>query len=98
MTNIIGNLYNRLKGKGPEKIKDSPKIKVRGKNFTASQRKLLLSNGLSENEVDKYLIQKTLIAGETGKRHLGKEEDKAEQWLLIHRDTGETRKVSIRRN
>jgi len=69
-------------------------LKIRGKNPTVAQRKALMASGLSDDEVDLYLIN-SIKHVEEGSRRPTKYGTKEELWILTHRETGEMREVVI---
>ena len=68
--------------------------KIRGKNFTVGQKKVLMRNGISMKELDQYLFQGMRFI-EDGNKNLTRSKDKREQWTLINRNNGESREVAI---
>jgi hypothetical protein len=98
-------LIDHLEGKTmsalgiPDKLlgyETNPKnTKIRGKSPTLRQKKILIKNGLSNDEVELYLIQKTSFVQEGDKRRLNQFINKVEKWTLIHRETGELKEVYI---
>jgi hypothetical protein len=70
--------------------------KIRGKNLTVFQRKNVMATGvISEDELKNYLIQKVKHVDPENK-NLSKFKEKLEVYVLSHRDTGDTKEVTVR--
>jgi hypothetical protein len=71
-------------------------MKIRGKNFTANQKKLL-SKRYGDEYISKYLFKSSIILPyDDNIEHLNPECDKVEFWELISKETGDTTRLKIR--
>lgn len=79
----------------PASMITPPVKRARGKRLKVNQKKTLVENGLSQAEVEFYLLQKTSFVQEGNDRRLQKSTNKVEVWTLINPVTGELKEVYI---
>lgn len=69
-------------------------MRIRGKNLSVNQRKILLKHGFSNDTVNSYQM-KSIKWLEDGKENLSKFGEKQEVWTIINKTTGEIKEVII---
>lgn len=69
-------------------------MKIRGKKLTVSQKNILVKNGI--NEPDDYLYVKIETVNLNGDKHLTQDCPKIEKLVVIHRETGEVKRLHIK--
>lgn len=79
-----------LAGEKPKK-----NTRIRGKLLNRTQRKTLLNNGMTNEEIELFLILKTEFVQQGPSKRLNQSSKKAEKWTLMNRDTGELKEVYI---
>ena len=78
-------------------IKEASKknTRIRGKLLNRTQRKTLLNNGMTNEEIELFLILKSEFVQQGPSKRLNQSSKKAEKWTLMNRDTGELKEVYI---
>lgn len=68
-------------------------MKIRGKKLTVSQRRILINNGIKEP--DDYLYVKTETVNLNGGKRLNQNCPKIDKLVIIHRETGVVKRITI---
>jgi hypothetical protein len=93
----VKNIINdSISEEHPTPINKIKKNKIRGKVPSRTQHQILVSNGMTDNEIASYLIQKITLVQEGKDKRLNQSSNKVENWTLVHRETGELKEVYIR--
>lgn len=66
-------------------------MKIRGKNLTVSQKTILAKNGIGEPDDYLYVKMETVNLG--GGKRLTQGCPKVENMVVIHRETGEVKRI-----
>lgn len=69
-------------------------MKIRGKNLTVSQKTILVKSGISEPNDYLYVKMETVNLG--GGRRLTQGCPKVENMIVIHRETGEVKRIAVK--
>jgi hypothetical protein len=66
-----------------------------GKRLTVAQMKRLSANGIKNP--DKYRLVKTILSDTNGNKHLSRDRDKSESWVIFNTETGEIIEKELRK-